>query len=91
VGLKGAHHWIKEALIALCDDVSALALPMLEVLEALGAGPLPGGGPCVVVDVVDATTRVSAQLPTSGQWLRPLPRRRPRIVVHIISAQRIFD
>lgn len=76
---------VQEALVALRHNVAALAAPVLEARQALGIGPLPGGGARVVVHVVHAAARVAPHLPARRQRLRPLPRRRPRVVVHVVS------
>lgn len=75
---------VKEALVALRHDVAALAAPVLEASEALGVGALPRRGARVVVHVVHAPARVAPDLPARRQRLRPLPRCRPRVVVHVI-------
>jgi hypothetical protein len=56
-----------------------------EVLQPLCVGPLPRGGPGVVIDVVDPAPGVPAHLPAGGQRLRPLPRRAARVVVHVVA------
>lgn len=78
---------VEEALVALrhLRHVATLAAPVLEARQALGVGPLPRGGARVVVHVVHAPARVPPHLPARRQRLRPLPRRRPGVVIHIVS------
>ena len=50
-------------LVALLQTARLLLLPLLEVPHRLHGGLLPGRGARVVVDVVDASSRVSSPLP----------------------------
>jgi len=46
--------------------LSSLALPVSEIEEPIGVGPLPGRLTGIVVDVVDAAARISTHFPTRG-------------------------
>ena len=64
--VRGESHLVEEALAELVHgalQLVALALPLLIVAHRLCGGPLPCGGPCVVVHVVEATPLVHTLLP----------------------------
>lgn len=75
---------VQEALVALRDHVAPLAAPVLEARQALRVGALPRSGARVVVYVVHAPASVAPHFPARRQRLRPLPRRRPRIMVYVV-------
>ena len=68
------------------SNLSSLALPTGKILQPLGVGPLPGGGPRVVVHVVDATPGIPAHFPPWREGLRTLPSRAATVVIHKIAA-----
>lgn len=48
-------------------QLAALALPLLVVAHGFSCGPLPCGGPCVVVHVVVPAPLVHSLLPAGGR------------------------
>lgn len=66
---EGLEYLVEKALAELVHgalQLAALALPLLVVAHRLGRGPLPCGGPGVVVHVVEPAPLVHSLLPAGG-------------------------
>lgn len=61
-----------------------LSLPVLEVHQSLGIRALPRRRPCVVIHVVDASPRVTPNLPAVGQRRGSLPVRGSGDVIDVV-------
>ena len=73
-------------LLNSISNLSTFSLPTGKVLQPLRVRSLPGGGPRVVVHVIDAAAGISAHFPAGRKRLRTLPSRAATIVVDIVGA-----
>lgn len=72
-GYPPAAHLVEESLAEVLHgalELVALGLPLLIAPHVLGRGALPGGGPSVVVHVVEPASGVCAFLPAANIKLR---------------------
>lgn len=76
---------VQEPLVALRHHVRALSLPVRELHQPLAVRTLPGGGSRVVIDVVNASSRIPSDFPSGRQRTRLLPVRWSRVVVDIVA------
>lgn len=67
---RPAHYRVEVALVELLHgplQLAALRLPLLEVAHGLHGGPLPGGGPGVVVHVVHPPAVIHSSFPAAAK------------------------
>lgn len=77
-----------QAPISDMVDGSVLAhlLEMLKAVDHVCVWTLPGRRTCVMIDVVNPSSRVGSSLPTGRKWHGTLPSRRLGVVINVVHS-----